>query len=306
MAGHLQILFIFITFTVGSACLMLALVHYFKYRNRMVKHYLFFFSVFTLMIMTHLINQYGETNLDHFNQTFEHINSYFNEFIAFYGLMFTIPYFIHMTLVVPGKHHKNRILSTIVLSAFLIQHLTETVSHGWLDQAGDLFEDVLFVGIAYYSVCIGLYYYRKTDNALNRHFALPMLLVLIFFMPALVLDTVYDPIEPFDFFPLIYVVMSLVYTFLMIRLEMKNTSHHAIMPDPHWISQFHLTAREQEIVALILQGKSNREIEERLFIAKSTVKTHIQNSYAKLGIKNRYELMARVRANQTSEHKVIQ
>ena len=45
-----------------------------------------------------------------------------------------------------------------------------------------------------------------------------------------------------------------------------------------------LTAREQEVLKLILSGKSNREIAETLFISESTVKTHVRNIYSKYDV----------------------
>ena len=53
-----------------------------------------------------------------------------------------------------------------------------------------------------------------------------------------------------------------------------------------------LTVREQEVLALLLQGKSNRDIAESLFITESTVKTHVGNILAKYGVKSRVELFS--------------
>jgi DNA-binding NarL/FixJ family response regulator len=54
-----------------------------------------------------------------------------------------------------------------------------------------------------------------------------------------------------------------------------------------------LTAREAEIVSLIRQGLSNREVAERLFITQDTVKYHIKNVYQKLQVGSRSELILR-------------
>jgi DNA-binding NarL/FixJ family response regulator len=50
-----------------------------------------------------------------------------------------------------------------------------------------------------------------------------------------------------------------------------------------------LTAREVEVLGLISQGLSNAQIAARLFIGEATVKTHINNSFAKIGARNRAE-----------------
>lgn len=52
-----------------------------------------------------------------------------------------------------------------------------------------------------------------------------------------------------------------------------------------------LTAREQEIMALLAEGQSVREIAERLHISQKTVENHRSNIYSKLEIHNSIELV---------------
>ncbi|MEE1820245.1 response regulator transcription factor [Streptomyces sp. SP18ES09] len=54
-----------------------------------------------------------------------------------------------------------------------------------------------------------------------------------------------------------------------------------------------LTPREREVLALIGQGLPNRAIAERLFVSEATVKTHINNLFAKAGIRDRAEAVRR-------------
>jgi DNA-binding NarL/FixJ family response regulator len=48
-----------------------------------------------------------------------------------------------------------------------------------------------------------------------------------------------------------------------------------------------LSAREEEVLALIALGKSNSEIGNELFLSVDTVKTYVRRLYAKLGVRNR-------------------
>ncbi|MBP2180157.1 response regulator [Amycolatopsis magusensis] len=50
-----------------------------------------------------------------------------------------------------------------------------------------------------------------------------------------------------------------------------------------------LTAREAEVLGLIGGGLTNAEIAAKLFIGETTVKTHINNAFAKIGVRNRAE-----------------
>src|SRR3990172_3331325 len=54
-----------------------------------------------------------------------------------------------------------------------------------------------------------------------------------------------------------------------------------------------LTRREREILALLAQGHSAPEIAERLTLALSSVKFHIQNVYGKLGVNSKRQALTR-------------
>lgn len=53
-----------------------------------------------------------------------------------------------------------------------------------------------------------------------------------------------------------------------------------------------LSPREIEIVRLITEGATNREIAQKLFIAENTVKVHVKNILKKLELRNRQQLVA--------------
>ncbi len=53
----------------------------------------------------------------------------------------------------------------------------------------------------------------------------------------------------------------------------------------------HLTIQEKNIVHLINEGKRNKEIANELSISLSTVKTHTNNIYKKLGVNSRSKLL---------------
>ncbi len=57
------------------------------------------------------------------------------------------------------------------------------------------------------------------------------------------------------------------------------------------VEKYALTAREEEILRLVLEGAGNKDIEKKLFISASTVRNHIYNIYQKLGVSNRLELI---------------
>lgn len=77
---------------------------------------------------------------------------------------------------------------------------------------------------------------------------------------------------------LLVVTSGLVF---MVFRKRKNNSHPRIA----------LSRQEENVKALILEGKTNKEIAGALFISISTVKTHISNIYSKLEVSNRKDLI---------------
>jgi DNA-binding CsgD family transcriptional regulator len=65
---------------------------------------------------------------------------------------------------------------------------------------------------------------------------------------------------------------------------------------------FGLSRREHEVLALLSEGRTNREIGERLFISQKTVGVHVGNILAKLGVSGRVEAAAvAIRLGMTNE-----
>ena len=56
-----------------------------------------------------------------------------------------------------------------------------------------------------------------------------------------------------------------------------------------------LTARELEVLTLLVRGYSNRQIAKRLFVGVSTVKKHNSHIYSKLAVENRTSAVAHAR-----------
>jgi DNA-binding NarL/FixJ family response regulator len=79
--------------------------------------------------------------------------------------------------------------------------------------------------------------------------------------------------------------------------ELRSTTPEAGRPRPSQAERLHtpLTSRELEVLALVAQGRSNREIGQQLFISTKTASVHVSNILAKLGASGRTEAVALAR-----------
>lgn len=65
--------------------------------------------------------------------------------------------------------------------------------------------------------------------------------------------------------------------------------------DAEKLKELGVTQREHEILGLIAEGLSNREIGERLFVSENTVKTHSSRLFDKLGVNRRVQAVLKGR-----------
>ena len=74
------------------------------------------------------------------------------------------------------------------------------------------------------------------------------------------------------------------------RVVVEEVRVHAgepFVPDNSKREDLGITRRELEILALVAQGMSNREIAGKLFVSENTVKTHCSRAFDKLGARRR-------------------
>jgi DNA-binding CsgD family transcriptional regulator len=101
-------------------------------------------------------------------------------------------------------------------------------------------------------------------------------------------------IEEFD--PLILLIINICLV-LWLHLYYLNYQRNIINSGDYmifvrnFIEKFGISKRETEIIELIIKGKTNKEIEDILYISFNTVKNHIYNIYKKTGVNSRIKLL---------------
>ena len=109
---------------------------------------------------------------------------------------------------------------------------------------------------------------------------------------AIILFQVSNILLVYKYFRFDYYVTAIAVLFLIAGFFISRFKYINVIPVKPDNSPFTLlSAKELSILKLIAAGKSNKEIAALNFVEASTVKTHINNIYGKLNIKNRRQAM---------------
>lgn len=274
--------YISVCFTVGIACSGLILVHARRTDDAVARAFLVFYAFFSVMVVAALLRNVvavlpGPVNA---NQLFA--IEYVESIVGTYGIMFSLPFFAHRAFTVNSRR-RDTILVIVVLSAAVGQHFTEFwLPHEW-DDRGDFAENLLVAALVTYTMWLG--FSRLKVRGVDRPLAIRFLALLTFGLPGIFFDLFLTEDTPLRLYPLWYCLVSIVMT-------LGLTRRHPAMQTTTIPDDWRLSDRETEVVGLVCQGLSNKDIAGRLFISPNTVKTHLRAAFDKSGIRSRYGLIS--------------
>jgi DNA-binding NarL/FixJ family response regulator len=80
---------------------------------------------------------------------------------------------------------------------------------------------------------------------------------------------------------------------LLRRLATEGNGRRGARPAEGGLGADTLTPREREVLGLVQQGHTNRQVAEELYISLGTAKNHVENIIAKLGVSDRTQAVVR-------------
>lgn|GEM_PF-2927653 len=156
-----------------------------------------------------------------------------------------------------------------------------------LIQLGTEFVSLLYAAISslvYAPTVLSLQRKRLIQVAALLHLLIVFLMATYnFFVSADLLEFAYV------LFYLSWALILLRYALLLLPFHPAGTKRVDIFCKAYKVSK-----REKEIIDLVLEGKSNQKIAEKLYISPRTVDTHLSNIYRKCGVEGRFALIKRV------------
>ncbi len=294
-------------FSIIFSLMVLCIILFVKTGDILVKNFLYLLVPLTVYVFTAFMFYFGPAEGDlPKSSTVAALSLYGVIVVIFSIIAFTRGVSLYLVNLLTLEA-RNRKLADILINSGSILFIAASFYFTFLLSAPDwqsALEKVINDLYVYSSLILVLptivatVYLSKKEGAAN--YAL-LSQIMIAFYPLLLfvpLDLLFLRSFPFKLINLSYMVFSiLVYQFIVkhyiSKYEMGSKDSKADLEK--LFKKYDISKREKEIVELLLEGKSNREIAEALFISGNTVKTHVKNIYRKLEVKNRVQLVYMVK-----------
>lgn len=300
---HLCILSYFIGLVVG----MFAAFYSFQLnktcRNPFLSYFVKYIVVFNLVIFLYLVTKYAAVNFPGTISSDQdspfYIIVFVTAMIGEMGLIYTFSQVCRRLLkkAVPNKAHSmfSTLIILVCISCVIgITTRMNTGSSRWLKTTYIGVTLLTFLFLLGMSVWISFQKSEKLEN--NRKEAIRNFGFLYFagFLGLFGGASLPEPLK------LIISTAALLYLNIIpfiwlkkffLRFYLQVSSENSVKLLEIIAQDKQISKREREIMELILQGKSNKEIENLLFISYNTVKNHIYKIYQKLGVNSRGQMI---------------
>jgi DNA-binding CsgD family transcriptional regulator len=208
----------------------------------------------------------------------------------------------YLIRLLPTKENQTRIaliIMRIVVILFLIGSIIiiAILSDLEIIKAMNITFSYHFFAGSYVMVILGisaLYYRRfakgwKQENLLSGIIA--TFIPLLFTFP---IDLVFFRDQTFKIAYLSYSVFVVYLYFFIARRYFQEYEHpvEEKVVDDAYLKNVGISAREKEILLLLVKGNTSHEIASELYISHNTVKTHIKHIYEKLHVSTRVQLFS--------------
>ena len=308
---HISIFFEILALIIGSAAILYVYQHYRNYRCSFIKPYILYILIGNLITLRNLFFLYLTENFyqtGHIEDIIPLISIHILSSFALIGLIY---YRLKITILLREKPFPRVLYKTFIMLCIIISiiFLKEILFPYHTGQVIDLYYNGSEYGIR-----------LLTRYIVYIEFALTLLTWLELALNAgfknnqdkrkaiILFSSFYLIIFPISFFPFFsqlshYIIMIPIHSvlrnivpfiwlrFFFVKYYLGGQVFHdkkEILPA--FAETHSITGREEEIIGLIIQGKSNKEIMNILDLSLNTVRNHIYHIYRKLGINSRTQL----------------
>jgi len=276
-----------VAYSLGIATLIVQIICYLK--DLEYKETIFFTIVFLLLIIASTIQGFVKTGS---SLLFEVQDLVINVLTVVFAI--SIPVNIHKERVDMFRKTRNGVvitIGTIIISLVILLHsLNQSVITIWFVSV-HLFLTVIYSMFFLLFTKPGALI--QTREKSERLLAFIVLMIMAFSFVLLAVN--YEKITLKLLQQkggILLAIICIVLSVSKIPSDVKKLvqTGKIIATDENKLEKLGITQREQEVLQLLVTGKTYKEIGTELFISLPTVKTHVSNIYSKAKVRNRLEL----------------
>jgi DNA-binding CsgD family transcriptional regulator len=300
---HLIVIALVICIIAGSAAIIHSIPAYRTYQLPELRAFILFIILYNSAMLLSFISQYILKNVSSLGDW----NTYFAVIVVMGLAGYTI-YFAELFLIIEvirrlikkEIHRYIKYASGLIVTGWILIYSAGTYS--FFENGSRRFLLELFSGtnktvtviFLFLSVYLLAKSKRVSDKKNNPVFKFGILFFSFTFIDAI---TIFLPAEAGHLISVLNgVCLNLVFLILLKRFLILYSGEKTDRKSgreslAEIIKKYNISAREKEVVEMIINGKSNKEIESQLFISHHTVKNHIYNIFQKTGVKSRSQLI---------------
>jgi DNA-binding CsgD family transcriptional regulator len=294
-----QILYFFhiVCLCAGSMVVLLSFMLYARRRDYWLRFYLaLVLAFFLLMFFQTLAFFYNLASLPDARVLSRTFIGLFLLVLNF--MVFLVPYFATWLTRLPWKRGMQALFIPLSCAYFALAVLYSFFfPNNGLVYAGLVL--IFAVAVLYSSILI-VRRREKIAEGTMRRLCLSFVVLSVVFCPLIMLDAILSYVfsgfatsflSGLLAFPLYFLWFSVVSLVYLVGYFAKPAPAARAGIDEKKLAEFKITEREKEIILLLQQGLTYKEIGAKLFISVHTVNNHVANIYSKSGASNRIDLL---------------
>jgi DNA-binding CsgD family transcriptional regulator len=284
-----ELLFFYVTFSysIGLINLTILALAYFKTWWKSLKYIIFFLIIGTAQLICLLYPEYRAMNIQSWFYAYSRVIYYTFESFS----IFLFPLLVNELFKVTGRRRINILFGILLicgLFCLLISSLFGFMNNEIRIESlfGYRIYRFIFIGSYIYSFSIfGLKIKDIGDLKERRLYIICATILLV-----LALQTVMPFVKNYPENIFVFATGYFYINILLLKYIVNRFFDFSKPPFKEIIDEL-VTDREKEILSLLAEGLTNKDISAKLCISEPTVKTHIQNIYKKFGVNNRVQLL---------------
>ncbi len=304
---YISVFILIFCFAVGITTYILAIIFLSKNKSAVSRFFLVFLSMLTGMILIATVMNYLEplfikTSIPYFILS---LLSRFSTVCFAVSAILLAHKLVNLFQSRRAYFIEIIIMSVITVAAMGIYYYALVDEHIYRHALrGFDFSDLIVYPFILYPFLLVLICLNRIENRILRKVVRTFAIITIAGTPFIFLEdfnlfillgegTSHPLTIHFLVFPLLYILVNifmLYYGFKYLVFRERGPVGPAVVSEP-FMRHYGITLREKEIVELLLEGLSNKEIGAKLFISPATVRNHLHNIFDKTGVSSRIELL---------------